>query len=142
MRWLLLVTTLLLGGCSASWHLKMAIKKNPGLQTTTTMTVTDTVVIDPVVVRDTIVTSTNDTIILEKERLKIKIVRINDTLIVDGQCAGDTIVKFIDVPIEKLVYNNEEKWFQKIYRWSFYLLLLALGSMVIRVIIKRGLIGK
>ena len=142
MRWLLLVTTLLLGGCSASWHLKMAIKKNPGLQTTTTMTVTDTVVIDPVVVRDTIVTSTNDTIILEKERLKIKIVRINDTLIVDGQCAGDTIVKFIDVPIEKLVYNNEEKWFQKIYRWSFYLLLLALGSMVVRVIIKRGLIGK
>ena len=142
MRWLLLVTTLLLGGCSASWHLKMAIKKNPGLQTTTTMTVTDTVVIDPVVVRDTIVTSTNDTIILEKERLKIKIVRINDTLIVDGQCAGDTIVKFIDVPIEKLVYNNEEKWFQKIYRWSFYLLLLALGSMVIRVIIKKGLIGK
>jgi len=120
----------------------MAIKKNPGLQTTTTMTVTDTVVIDPVVVRDTIVTSTNDTIILEKERLKIKIVRINDTLIVDGQCAGDTIVKFIDVPIEKLVYNNEEKWFQKIYRWSFYLLLLALGSMVVRVIIKRGLIGK
>lgn len=142
MRWLLLVTTLLLGGCSASWHLKMAIKKNPGLQTTTTMTVTDTVVIDPVVVRDTIVTSTNDTIILEKERLKIKIVRINDTLIVDGQCAGDTIVKFIDVPIEKLVYNNEEKWFQKIYRWSFYLLLLALGSMVVRVIIKKGLIGK
>ena len=142
MRWLLLVTTLLLGGCSANWHLTRAIKKDPKILQTKIMTVTDTVVIDPIVVRDTIVTSAQDTIILENERLRIKIVRINDTLIVDGECAGDTIVKYIDVPVETLVYNTKEKWFQIIYRWSFYLLAVALGSLIVRVIIKKGLIGK
>lgn len=133
---------LLLSSCSAEWHLSRAIKKNPELLTTQMMTVTDTVVIEPIVVKDTVIVSQVDTIELIKDKFHLKIVRSYDTLMIEGGCDADTIFKTIEVPVRQVVFKSEEKWYQKIYRYTFLMVLIAIGTWVIRIILKKGLIGK
>jgi len=122
----LLFVTLILSGCSPEWLLKQAIKKDPTLLTTKTITVTDTVVTEPIVVKDTVTVSQVDTVEIVKDKFRVKIMRSYDTLIVDGGCDSDTIVRTIEVPFEQVVYKEEHK----IFRWSFYLWILVGGALL------------
>jgi len=136
MKWLvklILVSSLM--SCSAQWHLKRAVKKDPTILEKDTLVVTDTVVVPPVVTTDTVITKQQDTIVVEKERLKVKVIRNVDTLIIDAKCDSDTIVKQIEVPFEKFVYVEQKTFFQKIQGLVFYfaliLLALAIGKRLI-----------
>lgn len=115
----LLFVTLILSGCSPEWLLKQAIKKDPTLLKTKTITVMDTVVTEPIVVKDTVIISQVDTVEIVKDKFRVKIMRSYDTLIIDGGCNADTIFRTIEVPIERVVYQERERWYQKVYRWSF-----------------------
>ena len=121
--------------CSAQWHLKQAVKKDPMILEKDTLVVTDTVVVPPVVTTDTEITKRQDTIVVEKERLKVKVIRNVDTLIIDAKCDSDTIVKQIEVPFEKVVYVEQKTFLQKIQGLVFYfaliLLALAIGKRLI-----------
>ena len=121
--------------CSAQWHLKRAVKKDPMILEKDTLVVTDTVVVPPVVTTDTVITKQQDTIVVEKERLKVKVIRNVDTLIIDAKCDSDTIVKQIEVPFEKVVYVEQKTFLQKIQGLVFYfaliLLALAIGKRLI-----------
>jgi hypothetical protein len=130
---MLLSMIVLLNSCSAQWHLKRAVKKDPSIIQESTVTVEDTVVLPPVVITDTVTTKQHDTIIVEKERLKIKIVKKQDTLIINGQCASDTIVRTIEVPVPSIVMKDSDRWYNKVYKFSFYLLLLLLLALYLRV---------
>lgn len=132
----LLFVTLILSGCSPEWLLKQAIKKDPALLTTTTITVMDTVVTDPIVVRDTVITSQVDTIEIVKDKFRVKIIRSYDTLIIDGGCDSDTIVRTIQVPIEQVVYKEEHK----IFRWSFYLWVVVAFGAFIYALLRKGIV--
>ena len=99
-------------GCSTQWHLQRAIKKDP------TILVQDTVVV------------------LDTNNFRVKIMRSYDTLIIDGGCESDTIVRTVEVPIEKIVYHEREKWYHKLYKWSFFLLLFGLGAEGLRRIFR------
>lgn len=123
---MLLSMIVLLNSCSAQWHLKRAVKKDPSIIQESTVTVEDTVVLPPVVITDTVTTKQHDTIIVEKERLKIKIVKKRDTLIINGQCASDTIVRTIEVPVPSIVMKDSDRWYNKVYKFSFYVLLILL----------------
>jgi hypothetical protein len=123
---MLLSMIVLLNSCSAQWHLKRAVKKDPSIIQESTVTVEDTVVLPPVVITDTVTTKQHDTIIVEKERLKIKIVKKQDTLIINGQCASDTIVRTIEVPVPSIVMKDSDRWYNKVYKFSFYVLLILL----------------
>ena len=57
-------------------------------------------------------------------------VRRHDTS--DGGCDADTIVRTVSVPFEKIVYHERTKWYHKMYKWSFYLLLLGVGAEGVR----------
>jgi hypothetical protein len=127
----LLFVTLILSGCSPEWLLKQAIKKDPTLLTTTTITVTDTVVI-----RDTVITSQVDTIEIVKDKFRVKIMRSYDTLTIDGGCDSDTIVRTIQVPIERVVYKEEHK----IFRWSFYLWVVVAFVAFVYALLRKGII--
>lgn len=126
MKWLgRLTLILLLSSCSAQWHLNKAVKKDPTILVKDTLAVQDTVVVPPVVITDTVTTKQHDTIIVEKDRLKVRIVKRLDTLIIEGQCASDTIVRTIEIPYEKVVYVEKEKPIQVLQRWVLYLLLIG-----------------
>lgn len=126
---LLLIVSL--SACSAQWHLQKAIKKDPSILQKTTEIVVDTVVTDPIVVRDTVITSQIDTVEVVKDKFRVRIIRSYDTLTIDGGCDTDTIVRTIEVPVEKVVYQEESK----VYRFSFYLWLAVCAVAIVRFVL-------
>ena len=98
-------------GCSTQWHLQKAIKKDPTILVQDTVVVLDTVVTNPTAVVDTVTISKVDTVEIVKNNFRVKIMRSYDTLIIDGGCESDTIVRTVEVPIEKIVYHEREKWY-------------------------------
>jgi hypothetical protein len=114
-----------LSSCSTQWHLKKAIKKDPTILVQDTVIVTDTVVTEKTAVLDTVTISNTDTVEIVKNNFRVKIMRISDTLIIDGGCDADTIVRTVSVPFEKIVYQERDKWYHKLYFGSFLLLILA-----------------
>ncbi len=135
MKWVKLIVLSLLTSCSATWHLNQAVKKDPRILERDTLVVKDTVVVPPVVITDTVTTRQHDTIVVEKDRLKVRIVKRLDTLIIEGQCDSDTIVRTIEVPYEKVVYVEKENLFEKLQRWALYILCVLIGyKLVLRFI--------
>ena len=133
MKWLsLLIIVLSLSSCSAQWHLSKAIKKDPSVLRKDTVVVTDTIVTAPVSVRDTITLQQRDTITITKDRLKVNIVRSFDTIMVDAMCDSDTIIQVIEVPVPSIVMKDSDRWYNKVYKFSFYLLLLLLSVLFLR----------
>lgn len=142
MKWLAkLSLILLLSSCSATWHLNKAIKKDPTILAKDTLVVQDTVVVPPVVITDTVTTRQHDTIIVEKDKLRVRIVKKLDTLIIEGQCASDTIVRTIEVPYEKIVYVEQQTLFQKIQTLAFYFALILGGLYIVRRLIEKYLLN-
>jgi len=134
MKWLVkLILVGLLSSCSAQWHLKRAIKKDPTIVKQDTAVVVDTVVTPPVTLTDTITLAQRDTITLVKDRLKVKIIRSSDTIRVDAVCESDTIVSIVEVPYDKIIYVEQKTLLQKIQELAFY---IGLGLLAL-IIIKR-----
>ena len=133
-RYILPLLILILSGCSAEWHLSKAVKKNPSLLKERITSVTDTVVVEPIAVRDTVTLSKVDTVEIVKDRFRVKIMRSYDTLIIDGGCDADTIVRTISVQVPQLVVGETK--FQRIQRYTFWglvsLLLIAVALIIIR----------
>jgi hypothetical protein len=134
MKWLIknLLFVLLLTSCSAQYHLKRAIKKDPSILQKDTVTVIDTVVTAPVEVKDTVTLQERDTLVITKERLKLKIVRSFDTIAVEAECESDTIISTIRVPYEKVVYVQERTLKEKLQIWGFYLMIGLFVYLAVR----------
>jgi hypothetical protein len=140
MKWLVKLTLLLLlTNCSATWHLKKAVQKDPTILEKDTLVVTDTVVSPPVAITDTVTLKQHDTITLVKDRLKVEIVKVNDTITINAECASDTIITTIEVPYEKIVYVKEKTLWQKIQSLAFYFALVLLALAFIRRLIDKYL---
>jgi hypothetical protein len=115
MKWLVkLILVLSLTSCSAQWHLRKAVQKDPMILKKDTLVVQDTLVVPPVVLKDTVTLRQHDTITITKDRLRVKIVKVNDTLIIDAKCDSDTIVRTIEVPYDKIVYVEKRTLWDKL----------------------------
>ena len=139
MKWVKLILLSLLTSCSAQWHLATAVKKDPTILEKDTLVVQDTVVVPPVVITDTVTTKQHDTIVVQKDRLRVRIVKRLDTLIIEGECASDTIVRTIEVPYEKVIYVQQKTIWQKIQTLAFYISLVFLALAFIRRLIDKYL---
>ena len=127
MKWLgRLSLILLLSSCSAQWHLKKAVSKDPTILERDTLVVTDTVVSPPVAITDTVTLKQHDTITVVKDRLKVQLVRVNDTITIDAICESDTIISVVEVPYEKIVYVEKSTLWDK-----FKDLILAAGVLLV-----------
>ena len=135
MKWLVKLTLLLLlTSCSAQWHLKKAVQKDPMILKKDTLVVQDTLVVPPVVLKDTVTLRQHDTITITKDRLRVKIVKVNDTLIIDAKCDSDTIVRTIEVPYDKIVYVEKESVWDKIKSLAIY---MGLAFLLFKIIMKQ-----
>lgn len=138
MKWyILILISFILSSCSAQWHLSKAVKKNPAILQKDTITVIDTIVTQSVALTDTVVLRHTDTIVVRKDRLKVKITRSFDTIRVDAICESDTIVNVVEVPYEKIVYVEREKIGSKITKW-----LLALAVFVLLLVSLKTVLAK
>lgn len=99
------------GSCSANWHLKQAVKKNPNIITEKVIRTVDTLIIrDSVKIENTFVTKSVDTIVIDNEHFKSTIYRYHDTIKLVQILKGDTIkiTKKVVVPVveKKPIYWN------------------------------------
>jgi hypothetical protein len=138
MKWLgKLILVLLLTSCSAQWHLKRAVQKDPMILKKDTLVVQDTFVVPPVVLKDTVTLRQHDTITITKDRLRVKIIKVNDTLIIDAKCDSDTIVRTIEVPYDKIVYVEKQSFKDKL----FSSLLALIGGYFAFILITKWIRG-
>jgi hypothetical protein len=93
--------------------LKKAVQKDPTILERDTLVVTDTVVSPPVAITDTVTLKQHDTITVVKDRLKVQLVRVNDTITIDAICESDTIISVVEVPYEKIVYVEKATFWDK-----------------------------
>ena len=138
MKWLVKLTLLLsLTSCSAQWHLKKAVHKDPTILEKDTLVVTDTVVSPPVAITDTVIMKQHDTIRLVKDRLRVNIVKVNDTITIDAICDSDTIISIVEVPYEKVVYIQQETLMQKVQKRIVQILTVVLAAFLIKLAVKK-----
>jgi hypothetical protein len=100
------------------------VHKDPTILEKDTLVVTDTVVSPPVAITDTVIMKQHDTITLVKDRLRVNIVKVNDTITIDAICDSDTIISIVEVPYEKIVYVEKATFWDK-----FKDLILAAGVL-------------
>lgn len=91
---------ILFTGCSAEYHLKKAIKKNPSLIQPSTHTIDTLIVTDSVTITDTFVSKTIDTLTIEKDGVKTIVYRNHDVIRIKTIVRPDTIriQKTITIP--------------------------------------------
>jgi hypothetical protein len=104
----------LLSGCSANWHLKKAIAKDPSILQPKELVLIDTVVITSSLRVDTLAYFRTDTITIEKERLRVQIKRIHDTLRISAECQADTVRIFKEVEVPGPVVYKPRAWYERI----------------------------
>jgi hypothetical protein len=96
----------LLCGCSADWHLRKAISKDPSILLEGTTIIHDTVtVVRPELRVDTLHTWSVDTVTsyVDRVRIRTKVDTVNRTVYVDVVCPADTI----RVPYEKIIIQPQ-----------------------------------
>jgi hypothetical protein len=78
-----LLVAALLTGCSATYHLNKAVKKDPSILKPVTITVWDTIITPPVYLVDTVAVLENgDSSVIENDTVKIVITKYQDKMIV------------------------------------------------------------
>lgn len=91
MRWFTIATLILmLCGCSAQWHLKQAIRKDPSIQKTVIIKKDTVIVTKERILRDTLELF-KDTVIYQ-DRVKLKIEYRDNYVKVEADCPSDTVV--------------------------------------------------
>ena len=135
-----LICLIALTSCSASFHLRRAIQKDPTIIQPEIVQVVDTVIITPLErVETTFVALPIDTITIEKERLRIKIRRIHDTLRVEGECRSDTIRITETIELPPVIKYEDRPWWSK---WLMWGLAGLFGIKVLNMAIDRLLGGR
>lgn len=140
------ITAIIILGCSstqrANKHLRKAQKHIQKAELLGSKWVVDTVyneisIIRPEIRHDTILSLVGgDTVTIEKERLRIKILRLpGDSIFVDGQCKADTIIKEVPVTVTRTIHappKNGWRTAALAFAGVIVLILFVLGYLVRR----------
>ena len=135
-RFLIIAFAVALSSCSAQWHLKRAIAKDPTIANDTIIRIDTSVVTESIRAVDTLVVT--DTVVREivREGVKIKLQRIHDTIRVDVVCPPDTIRVVANVPVERIIYKEmprKRTILDQLGHVLFLVLLIAIALMVRRM---------
>lgn len=128
-----------LGACSAGWHMRKAISKDPSIAQPITVRLDTVVVTQPRYLHDTVVLNDVDSIIINKDNVITKIWRVHDTLRVNTICPGDTVKIEVIKHVPQFIYQPS-KWhggnIMKYIIWGFAALLIVLLFAAIYRIVK------
>ena len=94
-------------GCTPQKRLQRLLKHHPELLQKDTVTVKDTFVINRTQF-DTIVNAHFDTINIEKERVKIQLIKKDSLIYINAVTPGDTIVIEKKIFVDKIIYPTEK----------------------------------
>jgi hypothetical protein len=128
-----LLGTLLLTGCSAQWHLKRAIAKDPSIITERIVERWDTVKVPPIRIVDTLeIPSEGDSSVIDNDTVRVVITRYKDKFVVKTEVKERVVPHYIRVECPPQV-DVKPSWFQRAKDVTLYLLLVLLAIfMVVR----------
>ena len=130
----ILLLTGLLTGCSATWHLNQAAKKDPSILKPTVVTIWDTIVTPPVYLVDTVSVPTDgDSSVIENDTVKIVITKYQDKMIVKTQIKEVTVPVSVQAECPPQLVQPEGKT-EKVKN---YLLLFLGGALVLMMFLYR-----
>ncbi len=93
--------------CTPQKRLSRLVALHPELTTTDTIKINDTVITTELRIDTAFHHSTiKDTVTIEKEKLKLQIVEVRDTIYLEAEVIPDTIVIDKEIPVEKI--NNTQ----------------------------------
>ncbi len=123
----------MLTSCSASWHLKRAIKKDPSLLNGgDTVLVNDTqFVTKERVLTDSFFTTCYDTVVVEDSFVFTQVIRRDNVIKVYTKCKSDTVRITTKIPFKlppTVTYKNDPFWKS---------LAVSLGTLLLLIIIIR-----
>lgn len=121
-------------GCAPIKRHQRLVKKYPFVHTQDTIIVRDTIrEFIPKVQIDTIfhLDQLRDTIIIEKDRLKIKMFTIHDSIYIDGECDSIFIEKIIERKVPIRYYDSGK------VNWWKWILIISGGLTILAFIFKR-----
>lgn len=131
-KWLPILI-LLMSSCSAQWHLKQAVRKDPTILKEKVMTVWDTVVTPPIVVVDTISLTDNDSVVISNDTVSITITKYQDRWIVKTRVEPVEMVREVKVNVPVVQYVERTPLTAKL---GWLLVLLIVLYIAVRLIIK------
>ena len=145
MKWLYLAIAIpLLAGCSAEWHLKKAIKKNPALLSEpTVVTKWDTITMPPITIVDTLeIPVVGDSSVIENDSLQVVVKTVvdkdgNKKLSVSAKTKTIEVPHFVKVECPPQAKLLAIPWYYKVYKMSFFILILLLIVALARRISSR-----
>ena len=132
-----LLGTLLLTGCSAQWHLKRAIAKDPSVITERIVERWDTVKVPPIRIVDTLeIPSEGDSSVIDNDTVRVVITRYKDKFVVKTEVKERLVPHYVRVECPPQL-NVKPSWFQRAKDITLYLLLVILAIfMVVRYLTK------
>ncbi len=124
----LIIIILFLISCTPQRRFTRLINKHPYLLTTDSLVIHDTVKLTvPEVVHDTVITEhffheiTRDTLVLQKDRLTVKIFHdtIKNNVYINGKCDTVTIEKIVERKVPIKYYEKTPLW-KKVMNWLIF----------------------
>ncbi len=61
----------------------------------------------PKVEVDTFFNANQDTVVINNDKLTIRYIKVGDTILIQGECAADTIYQRVEIPYEKVVVRKQ-----------------------------------
>ena len=77
-----------------------------------------------------------DTTYLYKDKLRIKYVRVGDTVYIQGECKSDTIIHTVEIPFKKVVVREEGilgQMRRHLRRYLFWIILILSLVVLIKI---------
>jgi hypothetical protein len=127
-------------GCTPQKRLQRLVKKHPELIKTDTIRIHDTIY-TATIRHDTVIheRALYDTIRIEKDRLRVEVFRVRDSVFISGTCIGDTIHYYKEVHHDTIHVAPPKPltlW-QRIEKWLLWLLVALLFATLLRLIWQR-----
>lgn len=129
-----LLVAALLSGCSATYHLNKAVKKDPSILKPTIVTVWDTIITPPVYMVDTVeVIAEGDSSVIDNDTVRIVITKYQDKMIVK------TLIKEVPyaVSVQAKCPPQLVQPQTKTSRFKDYLLLFLAAALVVMMFLYR-----
>lgn len=123
---------LLLTGCSAQWHLKRAIAKDPSIVKERIVERWDTVRVPPITTVDSIPVpiSDGDSSVIDNDTVRVVITKYKDKFVVKTEVKERLVPQYIRVECPPQI-DVKPSWFQKAKDITLYLLLVLLAIFIV-----------
>ena len=131
---ILFVVILVIMSCSPVKRHQRLVEKFPHIHQQDTVIIRDTIRVEiPKIQVDSIFLTKNliDTVTIIKDRLKIQMYTVHDSIYVTGECDTVTIEKIIERKIPIRYYEKSPVWLKQAKNWIWIFLAFLLGLVLI-----------